>query len=178
MAASASPGWGRGSYRSRRRRLRERLIGLKPQRDERARNVADLQRRLSTGEPQISAARIDRLSLKLRGKLHHGEPEIRRAYARLVQAYARLMIDEMTVSDEENCISGSKAVLARPKRFELLTPRFVVCGHFSSRGIIGDREALNILTLQRYPQIFAITREHWASRVCFPDASHVLPRAI
>jgi site-specific DNA recombinase len=86
--------------------LRERLIKLKLQRDERAKDVADLQRRISTGEPQITAAKIDRLSRLLRDKLHNGEPEIR-------QAYARLVMNEVTVSDAEIRISGSKAVLAR-----------------------------------------------------------------
>ena len=86
--------------------LRERLIGLKVQRDERAKDAADLQRRMSTGEPQITPEKIERLSILLRDKLHHGEPEFR-------QAYARLIMEEVTVSDEEICISGSKAVLAR-----------------------------------------------------------------
>ena len=42
----------------------------------------------------------------LRDKLYHGLLELR-------QAYARLVMDEVTVSDEEIRISGSKAVLAR-----------------------------------------------------------------
>ena len=61
---------------------------------------------MSTGEPQITPAKIDRLSLLLRDKLYHGEPALR-------QAYARLVMNEVTVSDEEICVSGSKAVLAR-----------------------------------------------------------------
>ena len=86
--------------------LRGRFIGLKLQRDERAKDIADLQRRISTGEPQITPDKIDRLSHLLRERLHNGEPEFR-------QAYARLVMDEVKVSDEEIRISGSKAVLAR-----------------------------------------------------------------
>jgi site-specific DNA recombinase len=42
----------------------------------------------------------------LRDKLHNGPPELKRAYA-------RLLMDEVRVTDEEIRISGSKAVLAR-----------------------------------------------------------------
>ena len=75
--------------------LRERLISLKVQRDERAKDAADLQRRMSSGKPQITPEKIDRLSILLRDKLHHGEPEFR-------QAYARLIMDEVIVDDGEN----------------------------------------------------------------------------
>jgi hypothetical protein len=61
---------------------------------------------MSSGEPRITPDKIDRLAVLLRDKLHHGEPELR-------QAYARLVMDQVTVSDEEIRISGSKALLAR-----------------------------------------------------------------
>ena len=86
--------------------LRERLIGLKVQRDELAKDVGDLQHRMSTGEPQITPEKIEQVTLLLRHKLDNGPPELR-------QAYARLVMDEVIVSDEEIRISGSNAVLAR-----------------------------------------------------------------
>jgi len=86
--------------------LRDRLIGLKLQRDELAKDVTDLHRRMSSGEPQITPEKLERLALLVRDKLHHGPPELR-------QAYARLVMDEVNVSDEEIRISGSKAALVR-----------------------------------------------------------------
>ncbi len=86
--------------------LRERLIGMKVRRDELAKEAAELQRHLASGEPQITPEKVERLARLLHDKLHHGSPELR-------QAYTRLVMDEVTVKDEEICISGSKAVLAR-----------------------------------------------------------------
>jgi site-specific DNA recombinase len=86
--------------------MRDRLITLKLRRDEQAEDIVDLQRRMASGEPQITQDKIDRLGLLLRDKLHSGSPEFR-------QAYARLIMNEVRVSDEEIRISGSKAVLAR-----------------------------------------------------------------
>jgi site-specific DNA recombinase len=86
--------------------LRERLIGLRLQRDELASDIAALQKRLASGEPVITEDKIDRLAALLRDKLYGGSPELR-------QAYARLMLREVTVREGEIRISGSKAVLAR-----------------------------------------------------------------
>ena len=86
--------------------LRERLIGLKVRRDELAKEAADLRRRLASGEPQITRDKVDRLTRLLRDKLYDGPAELR-------QAYARLVMDEVTVTDDEIRISGSKGVLAR-----------------------------------------------------------------
>ena len=86
--------------------LRERLTGLKLQRDEIAREAADLQKRMATGEPRVTPEKVARLAVLLRNKLYEGPPELR-------QAYARLLLNEVTVSDQEIRISGSKAILAR-----------------------------------------------------------------
>ncbi len=86
--------------------LRERLIGLKLRRDELAKGAGDLQRHIASGEPQITPDKIGKVAVLLREKLCHGPPELR-------QAYARLVMDEVSVSDEEIRISGSKSVLAR-----------------------------------------------------------------
>lgn len=86
--------------------LKERLIGLKLQRDEIAREMGDLQKRAASGEPRITPEKVARLAVLLRDKLHGGPPELR-------QAYARLLMDEVVVSDKEIRIGGSKNVLAR-----------------------------------------------------------------
>jgi site-specific DNA recombinase len=86
--------------------LRERLVGLKVQRDELAVEIAELQKRNSNGEPTITPEKIAQLAVLLRDKLRNGPPELK-------QAYARLAIREVTVRDKEIRISGSKAVLAR-----------------------------------------------------------------
>ena len=86
--------------------LRERLTGLKLHRDEIARETSDLQRRMTSGEPRITPEKVGHLAVLLRDKLHEGPPELR-------QAYARLLLNEVTVSDQEIRITGSKAVLAR-----------------------------------------------------------------
>lgn len=86
--------------------LRDRLIGLKLRRDEIAREISDLQKRMASGEPRITSEKVNRLAILLRDKLYDGPPELR-------QAYARLLMDEVSVGDQEIRISGSKAVLAR-----------------------------------------------------------------
>jgi hypothetical protein len=86
--------------------LRERLIGLKLRRNELAKQAAELHRYIASGEPEITPEKIGRVAIRLRDSLHHGPPEVR-------QAYARLVMDEVRVSDEEIRIGGSKAALAR-----------------------------------------------------------------
>jgi site-specific DNA recombinase len=86
--------------------LRERLIGLKLRRAESTKDAGDLQRHIASGEPEITVDKIGKVAVLLRDKLRHGSPELR-------QAYARLVMDEVSVSDEEIRISGSKSVLAR-----------------------------------------------------------------
>ena len=49
---------------------------------------------------------VERLTRLLRDKLHHGPAELR-------QAYTRLVMDEVVVTEQEIRISGSKATLAR-----------------------------------------------------------------
>ncbi len=86
--------------------LKERLLGLKLQRDELAADIADIQQRITSGEPEVTPEKIERFALLLHEKLVNGTPEFR-------QAYARLLMREVTVKDREIRISGSKAALAR-----------------------------------------------------------------
>jgi len=86
--------------------LKERLIGLKVQRDELGRDIADLQKRLTNGEPTLTPDKIEKFAALLRDRLHNGPAEFR-------QAYVRLAMREVVVQDKEIRISGSKAVLAR-----------------------------------------------------------------
>ena len=86
--------------------MRERLIALKLKRDETAKEIADLQRQITSAAPAITREKIDRIARLLHEKLYGGDSDLR-------QAYARLLIDEVRVTKEEIRISGSKAVLAR-----------------------------------------------------------------
>lgn len=86
--------------------MRERLVNLRFRRDELTEQISDLTRRLTMAEPVITPKKIEKLALLLREKLHHGSPDLR-------QAYARLLLSEVRVDDREIRISGSKAVLAR-----------------------------------------------------------------
>lgn len=86
--------------------LKERLVGLKVQRDELAQDIAELQKRITNGEPSITPDKIKKFATLLRDQLLNGPPELR-------QACARLAMREVRVSDNEIRITGSKAVLAR-----------------------------------------------------------------
>jgi DNA invertase Pin-like site-specific DNA recombinase len=86
--------------------LKDRLINLKLRRDEAAKEISDLQKRMSSGEPEITPEKLARVAALLKEKLSFGPPELR-------QAYARLVMDEVAVSDQEIRISGSKSILAR-----------------------------------------------------------------
>jgi hypothetical protein len=86
--------------------MRERLVNLRFRRDELAEQISDLTRRFAMAEPVITPEEIEKLALLLRDKLHHGSPDLR-------QSYARLLLSEVRVDDREIRISGSKAVLAR-----------------------------------------------------------------
>jgi hypothetical protein len=86
--------------------LRERLVNLRFHRDELSKEITDLQKRLASAEPAITPEKVGRLAILLRAKLHDGPPELR-------QAYARLLLSEVSVTREEIRICGSKAVLAR-----------------------------------------------------------------
>jgi len=54
--------------------LRERLIGLKLRRDEIAREISDLQRRVASGDPGITPEKANRLAVLLRDKLYDSPP--------------------------------------------------------------------------------------------------------
>lgn len=86
--------------------LRERLAGLRFQRDELAREVGEHQKRLALGTPAITPEKVEALGHLLREKLFEGPVELR-------QAYARLLLSEVSVTRAEIKISGSKTVLAR-----------------------------------------------------------------
>lgn len=86
--------------------LKERLIGLKVRRDELAQDISERQKRATSGEPVVTPAKIEKLAALLRDQLHNGPPELR-------QAYARLVMREVSVRDKEIRILGSKAALAR-----------------------------------------------------------------
>ena len=86
--------------------LKERLSGLRLQRDELAAEIANLQHRITSGEPEITAEKVERFAALLREKLLNGDPAFR-------QAYARLLMREVSVKDKEIRISGSKSILAR-----------------------------------------------------------------
>ena len=92
--------------------LRERLTGLRLQRDELAREVSEQQKRLADGTPQLTPAKIKAVGSLLRDKLFEGPPELR-------QAYARLLLSEVAVTSSEIKITGSKSVLARCASTEL-----------------------------------------------------------
>jgi site-specific DNA recombinase len=86
--------------------MRERLVTLKIQRDRIAKEIGELQNRMASAAPTITLEKVARVGGLLRDKLFEGHPEFR-------QAYARLLMDEVRVTDEEIRISGSKSVLAR-----------------------------------------------------------------
>jgi site-specific DNA recombinase len=86
--------------------MRERLVGLKLQRDQIAKEIGELQNRVASSSPTITSEKIARVGALLRDKLYEGPSEFR-------QAYARLLVEEVRVTDEEIRICGSKSVLAR-----------------------------------------------------------------
>ena len=86
--------------------MRERLVTLKLQRDQIGREIGELQNRMASLAPTITPEKVARVGGLLRDKLYEGPPEFR-------QAYARMLMDEVRVTDEEIRISGPKSVLAR-----------------------------------------------------------------
>jgi DNA invertase Pin-like site-specific DNA recombinase len=86
--------------------LRERLVALKLQRDQIAKLIGELQNRVASSTPTITPDKVVRVGRLLRDKLYEGPPEFR-------QAYARLLMNEVRVTDDEIRISGSKSVLAK-----------------------------------------------------------------
>ena len=61
---------------------------------------------MASASPTITPEKVARVGGLLRDKLYEGPSEFR-------QAYARLLMEEVRVTDEEIRISGSKSVLAR-----------------------------------------------------------------
>ena len=99
-------------------------------RAESTRDAGDLQRHIASGEPQITLDKIGKVAVLLRDKLRHGPPELR-------QAYAQLVMDEVSVSDEEIRISGSKSVLARCAAANEMPSR--ACGSLFCSGVARPR---------------------------------------
>jgi site-specific DNA recombinase len=85
--------------------MRDRLVALKLQRDRIATEIAELQKHIGAAEPIITPEKVERMAELLRDRLYGNQPELR-------QAYARLLMDEVSVTREEIRISGSKTVLA------------------------------------------------------------------
>ena len=77
--------------------LSRRVFGLRCRRAPRDR---------ATGEPAITAEKVAAFATLLREKLRNGPADLK-------QAYARLVMREVSVNDKEIRISGSKAALAR-----------------------------------------------------------------
>jgi len=86
--------------------LRERMVALRFRRDELAREISDLARRAGASGPAIDDMKVAALGRTLSKQLHGGSPELR-------QAYARLILAEVSVTRDAIRISGSKAILAR-----------------------------------------------------------------
>ena len=99
--------------------MRERLVNLRFRRDELIKESADLNRRLSSAEPLINPAKIEKFARLLRDRLRDGPGDHK-------QAYVRLLLNEVRVGDEGVRISGSKAILARGAAEGLDKPASVV----------------------------------------------------
>jgi site-specific DNA recombinase len=75
--------------------MRERLVALKLQRDQFAKKIGELQKRMASSAPTITPEKVARVGGLLRDKLYDEASEFR-------QLYARLLLDEVRVTDEEN----------------------------------------------------------------------------
>lgn len=85
--------------------LRESVVALRFRRDELSQEVADLTPRLAAAEPAVTSEKVERLAFILRRHVREGTPE-------LLQAYVRLLLNEISVAPQQIRISGSKAVPA------------------------------------------------------------------
>ena len=94
--------------------LRERMVSLRFRRDELAKEISTVANRLASADPIITLEKVHRVAEVLRDHLFNGSPDLR-------QAYARLLLDEVVVSDDAIIISGSKAALARSATADLGT---------------------------------------------------------
>jgi site-specific DNA recombinase len=122
--------------------LKDRLNTLKADRD-RAKAALERAKGHSASQIQIDPALIERFGRSMRENFSTGSVPFRKAYL-------QSLIDVIEVDDHQIRIKGNKdllekAVLAsqndqRPKRFELLTPRFVVS--VSQRAGLGGSWAL------------------------------------
>jgi site-specific DNA recombinase len=86
--------------------MRERFVALKLQRDRIAKEIGDLQNRMAGSTPTITPEKVARIGGLLRDKLYEGPSDLR-------QADARLLLDEVRITDDEIRIYGPKSVLAR-----------------------------------------------------------------
>jgi hypothetical protein len=99
--------------------LKERLLGLELQREELVVEIADLQRRLSSTEPEITPEKIGRFATLLRDKLLNGTPEFRQVCTEAMR--------EVSVRDREIRIIRSKAILAKAASQGLERHRLLFC---------------------------------------------------
>jgi site-specific DNA recombinase len=87
-------------------------VGLRLRRDELSQQASALQRRIAEGEPELTEDSIARLAAFLKEKLKDGSPELK-------QAYVRLVLSEVAVSDDAIRITGSKTRLAKAAATEM-----------------------------------------------------------
>jgi site-specific DNA recombinase len=87
--------------------MRERLVALKLQRDQVAKEIGELQNRLASSTPRITPEKVARVGGLLRDKLYEGPPGVPAGLR--PPAHGR----SPGVTDEEIRISGSKSVLAK-----------------------------------------------------------------
>jgi hypothetical protein len=73
--------------------MRERLVGLKLLRDQITKEIEELPNRMASAAPIITPE-VFRVGKLLRHKLYEGPAEFR-------QAYARLIMDEIRITDDE-----------------------------------------------------------------------------
>jgi site-specific DNA recombinase len=100
--------------------MRERLVALKLQRDQVAKEIGELQNRLASPTPRITPEKVARIGGLLRDKLYEGPPEFR-------QAYARLLMDEVQVSPTRRSASAGQNPFwrsAQPKGSPKRRPKF------------------------------------------------------
>lgn len=100
--------------------LRQRLIDLKFRRDELGDEITAINRRMADAAPQITSEKVRALSDLLRKNLRSEDAHFR-------QAYARLLLKEVRVSDDDIHLSGPKDRLAHNAAgFDGLTPPAVL----------------------------------------------------
>lgn len=86
--------------------LKDRLVGLRLQKSELEQDIARLQDTPASGALNLSADKLGNLSMEMRKRLAEGPPELR-------QAYMKLLLEGVTVSNHEVRLEGSPAILEK-----------------------------------------------------------------